>query len=93
MKVLSETQSGFALFVFNGSLVTAENPLEILWPTFVNSTTAGLHIWLLEFQKIEDKSTTTGIDEHVMKMIKKNGILGRHFLLESLSIKKLLKKN
>ncbi|CAN6345373.1 unnamed protein product, partial [Urochloa humidicola] len=33
-----------ALFVFDGSLVNVENPLEILWPCFVNSTTADLEI-------------------------------------------------
>jgi hypothetical protein len=30
MKVLSQTPSGFALFVFNGSLINVENPLEVL---------------------------------------------------------------
>uniref|UniRef100_A0A8R7PQZ4 Uncharacterized protein n=2 Tax=Triticum urartu TaxID=4572 RepID=A0A8R7PQZ4_TRIUA len=74
MLLLFETPSGFAVFLFCGSLINPPRSLEDIWLNFADSNTAKGVVLLMEFQTFEDKSSAinqnTGVSERLADMIR-----------------------
>nr|CDM84311.1 unnamed protein product [Triticum aestivum] len=79
--VLFETQSGFAIFTYDGMNLLLDNAVENIWVDFIEGYLAKSMVWLKEFKRLENVSSAidpvTGVDEDLAMTIRKYIVPGQ----------------